>query len=304
MNLRSEIIDLASEGYPYPTGSVYSSGKVSILPITGEVEELLANANLAKRGMLEDIFLGIVVEQGYDSNQILQCDKEAILLNLRIANYGSQTKMRVTCSNCEADYEHPLSFAFKAKNFNCASIKKGKNELIYTFSKSKRNVKFRLPTVKEYDIYKKEGWLAFAKKITISIDGVDDINYFYEHELTAVESKLFRKYFEEHTPGYINKHTFTCPQCNTDSIIQIDIDTDIFAIRPESKMNIHAEIFDLCYYSNGAFTQEGIYRMPTSLRSFYIKKLIEAKKTEADANKAAADGKGGSKIAKPPSVKK
>jgi hypothetical protein len=44
--------------------------------------------------------------------------------------------------------------------------------------------------------------------------------------------------------------------------------------------------------------------MPTNLRSFYIKKLVDAKKAEADANKSASEG--GSKrseIARPPKVK-
>jgi hypothetical protein len=305
VNLKAEIIDLASEGYFYPSSSIYSSGKVSILPITGEVEELLANANLAKRGLLEDVFLNTIVDGSADKNELLQCDKESILLNTRIANYGSQTKMKASCSECDAEYEGNISFAFRSKPFNFLKCEKGNNRLVYTFPKCKKNVYFRLPTCSEYEIYKKHGWLAFAKKITISIDDVSDINNFYEYELSATDSKLFRKYFEENTPGYINKITLVCPTCNTSSTLNMDIDIDIFGIKPESKMNIHSEIFDLCYYSNGAFTQEGVYKMPTNMRSFYIKKLVDVKKAESDANKAASEGKGGgAKIAKPPSFKK
>lgn len=305
MNLHSEIIDLASEGYFYPSSSKYSSGRVHISPITGEVEELLANGNLAKRGLLEDIFLDTVMEGGYNKDELLQCDKESILLNLRIANYGPSTKMKTHCGECDTDYEHNLSFVFRSKPFNFRVYERGNNTLSYVFPKCKKAVKFKLPTCSEYDVYKNQGWLALAKKITYSIDGVDDINNFYEYTLGAADSKLFRKFFETNTPGYVNEATFSCPHCNAASKIGIDINTDIFAIRPESKMNIHAEIFDLCYYSNGAFTQEGVYKMPTMLRAFYIKKLIDTKKQEAEANKAANEGKGQQgKIAKPPSVKK
>jgi hypothetical protein len=147
--------------------------------------------------------------------------------------------------------------------------------------------------------------LAFAKAITLRIDDVEDINNFYEYELSATDSKLFRKFYEEHTPGYINEIAVSCPTCNAVRKSKMDINTDIFAIRPESKMNIHSEIFDLCYYSNGAFTQEGVYKMPTMLRAFYIKKLVDAKKAEADANKSASEGsKQPSKIARPPTAKK
>lgn len=305
MNLHSEIIDLASEGYFYPSGSRYSSGKVSILPITGEIEELLANANLIKRGVLEDLFLSNILEPEYIKDELLQCDKEAILLNLRIANYGPSSAMKTHCSDCDNDYEHNLSFVFRSKPFNFNLYEQGNNRLSYVFPRCKKTVYFKLPTCTEYDIYKKYGWLALAKLITYSIDGVDDINNFYEYELSAADSKLFRKFFESNTPGYINESSFSCPHCNAVSKITVDINTDIFAIRPESKMNIHAEIFDLCYYSNGAFTQEGVYKMPTMLRSFYIKKLVDAKKQEAEANKAASEGKSPSgKISKPPSFNK
>ena len=304
MNLHSEIIDLASEGYFYPSSSKLSSGEVSILPITAEHEELLANSNLARRGLLETEFLNVIVEGGINPNELLFCDKQSILLNLRIANYGAHTTMKTTCGDCDKEFEHDISFGFKARPFNCSKYERGTNKLSYTFSKCKKNVYFRLGTCSEHDIYEKKGWLAFAKAITIEIEDVTDINNFYEYELSATDSKLFRKFYDEHTPGYINDISITCPSCNAVRTSKMDVNTDIFAIRPESKMNIHSEIFDLCYYSNGAFTQDAVYKMPTNLRSFYIKKLVDAKKAEADANKSASEGSGKrSEIARPPKVK-
>ena len=304
MNLHSEIIDLASEGYFYPSGSRYSSGKVNILPITGEFEELLSNQNLAKRGVLEDLFLNKIVDGGFNKDELLHCDKEAILLNLRIANYGSNSKMKIHCVDCDADYEHDMSFAFRSKPFNFSYYERGINRLNYTFPKCKKVVSYKLPTCSEYEIYKKYGWLTFAKLITLSIDDITDIEYFYDYELNATDSSNFRKHFETNSPGYINETKSICPSCSHVYKMKMDVDLDIFGIRPESKMNIHSEIFDLCYYSNGAFTQDGVYKMPTNLRSFYIKKLVDAKKQEAEANKAASEGKESSgKVTRPPTVK-
>lgn len=305
MNSHSEIIDLASEGYFYPSSSSLSVGKVSILPITAEVEELLANANLAKRGLLEKRFLNTVVDGGVNTDELLHCDKLSILLNLKIANYGSTSTAKVRCEECDKDFECNISFGFKSKKFNFSTIEKGVNKLSYTFSKCKKTVYFKLPTCDEHDIYEKHGWLTFAKAITISIDGVDDINNFYDYELSATDSAMFRKYYEINTPGYHNEIAVECPTCKSVKKSKVEVDSSIFGIQPESKMNIHSEIFDLCYYSNGAFTQENVYKMPTLLRSFYIKKLVDVKKQEAEANKAASEGKAtGGKIAKPPSFKK
>jgi len=40
------------------------------------------------------------------------------------------------------------------------------------------------------------------------------------------------------------------------------------------------EIFELAYNSNGGFTHDEIYSMPTPKRKYYIKKLIHRKKEE------------------------
>jgi hypothetical protein len=305
VNLHSEIIDLASEGYFYPSSSIYSSGTVKILPITAAQEELLCNVNLAKRGLLETEFLDSVVEGGINPTELLYCDKLSIMLNLRIANYGVTSRMRVGCEKCDTEYEQDISFGFRSTSFNFSKYERGVNKLYYTFPKCKKNVVFKLPNCAEYDVYIKHGWLAFAKLITLSVDNVEYISNFYEYELGATDSAAFRKHFENNTPGYINTVSLSCTSCNHVKKNKIDVNTDIYGIRPESKMNIHSEIFDLCYYSNGAFTQEGVYKMPTMLRAFYIKKLVDVKKAEAEANKAASEGKGKSdNIARPPAVKK
>lgn len=304
-NLLSEVIDLASEGFFYPPTSPLSSGTIKILPITAEHEELLTNQNLAKRGVLEETFIRSIVDGDINYDELLYCDKLSILLNARIANYGATAKMKASCSDCDTEFEHDASFIFKSNPFSFQNCTRGVNSLSYVFPHCKKTVKFKLGTCAEHAIYNKHGWLAFAKKITQSIDGVDNIGDFYEYELSARDGALFRKYYEEKTPGYNNVIDVRCPECKKNRAVTLDISTDIFGIRPDSKMQIHAEIFDLCYYSEGAFTQEGVYKMPTSLRNFYIKKLVDAKKSESEAHKKASEG--GSqptKMAKPPSFKK
>ena len=54
-----------------------------------------------------------------------------------------------------------------------------------------------------------------------------------------------------------------------------------FGLKPESKFEIHKQIFQLIYFGQG-FTHNDIYNMPTYLRLFYYKELNEVKKKEAD----------------------
>ena len=55
-------------------------------------------------------------------------------------------------------------------------------------------------------------------------------------------------------------------------------------LTPEDKVRIHQEIFHLCYNSNGSFTHDEVYSMPSFLRHFNLKMLIEQKEKENIAN--------------------
>ena len=59
------------------------------------------------------------------------------------------------------------------------------------------------------------------------------------------------------------------------------------------------QIFDLCYYSNGGFTHDEIYNMPSSKREYYLRKLIDTKKKE---EKSYSESK--SKMPRIPTVRK
>lgn len=303
MKPESEIIDLVSEGHFYPSNHHLSSGKLRIFPITARYEEMLGNTNLIKRNLLEKQFLSNIIDGEFDYDDLLACDRDSILLNLRIANYGATAKTKIRCDECETDFESNLSFAIKSKPFDFSKCVKGKNELRYKFIKANKELVYKLPNIAEQDIYDKLGWLSFLKVITLHIESVSDIEDFYDNMLPASDSSTFRTYFEKYTPGYQTVALFQCPSCKQNKKSKIDISTDIFGIGPESRLNIHGEIFDLCYYSNGAFTQEGVYNMPTFLRSFYIKKLVDAKKAEADAHNKSSSPKPAA-IARPPSFKK
>jgi len=60
-----------------------------------------------------------------------------------------------------------------------------------------------------------------------------------------------------------------------------------FGLAPNYKVVLHEEIFNLCYYSNGGFTQSEVYALPVYLRQFYLKKLVDIKKQEADQHESA-----------------
>lgn len=53
------------------------------------------------------------------------------------------------------------------------------------------------------------------------------------------------------------------------------------------------QIFDLAYYTKGAFPFENAYNLPVNVRSYYYAKLVSVKEAEAKASEQAQQtGKG------------
>lgn len=72
-----------------------------------------------------------------------------------------------------------------------------------------------------------------------------------------------------------------------------------FGLTQEYKLFLYEQLFDLCYYSQGAFTFSEVYSLPIYLRNFYYKKLADIKKKENESYEKANKSSSKSKIAKP-----
>lgn len=48
-----------------------------------------------------------------------------------------------------------------------------------------------------------------------------------------------------------------------------------FGLTQEYKLQLHEEIFSLCYHGQGGFTWNDVYNLPIHLRRFYIMKVKE-----------------------------
>jgi hypothetical protein len=61
-----------------------------------------------------------------------------------------------------------------------------------------------------------------------------------------------------------------------------------FGLQSDYRIALHEEIFNLCYYGNGGFTQSEVYALPVHQRRFYLRKLMAVKEGEAKQNEAAS----------------
>ena len=75
-----------------------------------------------------------------------------------------------------------------------------------------------------------------------------------------------------------------------------------FGLGDKYRETLWSEIFELAYNSNGGFTHDEIYFMPTPKRRFYVEMLIHKKKEEEkniNKNKNIS-----SPLPKPPNIRK
>lgn len=280
----SEIIDLASDGVFYPSDHPFSKGSIKIYPLSGRSEDLLCNGTLIKRGLVLQSLFDEVLDTSVDVDTVLKCDVDTILLNLQILAYGTEAKYKIKCQSCDSNNEHVLSYAFKGKSFDPSSYEKGKNEFSFNIPSTGLAIKYRLPTYKEHKILLEQGWLSFIKNQTISIDGVEDISSFYDYTFSIKDNKSFKKYYEENSPGFNTQFEIVCPSCTRSTTTKIDIDTNIFGWSPSQKKELHSEIFNLCYHSNGSFSRDSVYDMPVATRKFYLKSLADVKMKEKESD--------------------
>ena len=70
-----------------------------------------------------------------------------------------------------------------------------------------------------------------------------------------------------------------------------------FGLSPEYKLQVHGQIFELSYFSQGAVNVQIAYNLPVFLRNFYYAQLANIKNKESDSYKEPAKKSG--KVDKP-----
>ena len=224
----TEVIELPSKGLVYPEGHPLRKGTCELKYMTAREEDILANQNLIKKGIvLDKLFESVVVEPGVNPNDIFIGDKNAILMATRILGYG-------------ADYQIEMTDPFTLEK-QTVVIDLGKvqtKDVDDSLLKSNNRYNFKLPTTgtelvfkllthgDEQDITKeiqaleklnKNSGASFdvttrLKYMIVSVDGNEDrgfVNKWITNSFLAKDTKEFRKYVKELSPDLDMKFQFT-----------------------------------------------------------------------------------------------
>ena len=217
----TEVIDLPSKGYFYPSGSPLSSGQVEIKYMTAREEDILTSVNLIQKGLAIDKLLeSLIVNKDINVKDILIGDKNSIMIAARVFGYWKEYVVEFEGEEVTVDLT-----TLKDKEVDLSKFEKGKNEFSFTLPNSKRNVTFKILTwgddesiEKELEALEKVGseikseMTTRLKKRITSVDGKTEqsyINNFVDNEFLSVDSLAFRTHIEKCIPDVDMTYKFT-----------------------------------------------------------------------------------------------
>jgi hypothetical protein len=235
-NFPTEIIELPSKGLLYPEDHPLSNGKIEMKYMTAREEDILTSSNLIKQGVVLDTLLQSLIVTNVSYNEILNGDKNAIMIAGRVLGYGKDYQASVTCPECGQKTETVIDLTeITNKEFNEDVITKGINEFEYTLPSSKRVIRFKALT--HGDEKRITADIKAAKKsskklnknsgvdptlttrltnIITAVDGDTEnktIKDFVNQELFAIDSRSLRKYISSVSPDIDLTFHFECEEC-------------------------------------------------------------------------------------------
>mgnify|MGYP000075483257 CR=1 FL=1 len=228
-----------------PTKGIYYKNKkksVKVAYLTAADENILSSQNLINTGkVIEELLKRKVLDKDLSVDEIVEEDRQAILIFLRNTAFGSDYKLTTTDPKTNKEFSVDIDLSeLKLKDFTLEEDTNG--EYPFYMEKNKAPITFQFLTLKQEkeidDIKKSWNGIGVAPIITKqlefmikSVGGNKDamaIRGFIE-SMPIKDSQDFRKYVEENKPGLDLTQKATTPSGDT---IQIQIGFGVEFFRP------------------------------------------------------------------------
>ena len=174
----------------------------------------------------------VIINKSIKSEQILICDRNALLYAIRRLAYGDEYNASMTCTRCGKENELNLDLStIDNREFDFDKYPKGQNSFDFLLPTSKIQVTFKLPNkidedviARELETFSKISNGGHSKEITTrltqiltSVDGNTDkmrIRKFVGEELLSKDSLALRIFMRNNMPDIVSKFNFSCKYCD------------------------------------------------------------------------------------------
>ena len=243
----TEVLDLPSKGWFYPSTSPLSKGSIEIRYMGAREEDILTSTGLVKKGVAIDMVLKNVLVSPVNYDDLLIGDKNALMIATRVLGYGKDYQVEVTCPVCETKQNVTIDLAkLEHKEVNVEQWPQGVNEFSFTLPLSKHKLTFRflcskdetevdseLKAMKKMQTQYTPDLSTRMKKMITSVDGdrtLGRINKLVDSEIVAGDSLALRRYVNSIQPGVNMEFGFKCTnqECAFEDTLAVPLTVEFF----------------------------------------------------------------------------
>ena len=219
--LPTETVELPSKGLLYPEDSPLSDGTIEMKYMTAKEEDILTNQNYIKNGTVIDRLLkSLIVTEGFNYNELLIGDKNAVMLAARILAYGKDYDVTYEGKKYTVDLSKLETSKIDEKLYE-----KGNNNFSFVLPNTDNTITFKLLThgdekqiereIEGLKKLNKDGSFDVTTRLKYMITSVNgltekkDIREFVDNYLLAKDARELRKKYIEVQPDIEFKFTHT-----------------------------------------------------------------------------------------------
>lgn len=227
----TEVINLPSKGWFYPSDNPLSSGTLELKMMTAKEEDILTSRNLIQKNIVLDKLLeSVIINKAINAEDMFVCDRNAAFFAIRRLAYGDSYDATLTCGRCGKENAISIDLGkMDNKPFEFEKHPKGENSFNFVLPYSGISLTFKMLTKKDETLIEQElaGYAKISKDFTkevttrlthiiTSINGVSEkpkIRKFVNDELVSKDSLALRKYIRETMPDIDTSFDFSCNNC-------------------------------------------------------------------------------------------
>ena len=246
-------VSLPSKGWFYPVDHPLSCGTIELKQPTAYHEDILNSQNLISKGIAISRFIeALIATPNVKIADLINGDYNYLQYAARVLLYGSQYEVTVTCPNCRQTQKETIQLnSFEAKNVDLSKTEQGKNTIEFTLPEGGDTFILKLLTVKDVEQLTEEtkgmrkvqgsngvipsisSYLAKSIVKVSRSDGSDidtpsDIRNYVANELRSTDSLAIRGFVSKVNPDLDTSFKFLCNSCNTESNVEVPMDTNFF----------------------------------------------------------------------------
>jgi len=254
---------------------------LKVRELNGHDEILLASPFFSHNGhAIKLLFNNIILDCQLNYEDLLICDRDAILLYLRSSTYGDEVEMDFKCPECSTEAKGTFRISsVEAKELKVPPNEMGEFEFLLPSSLSSENIiqiNFTPLKVSQSHMIKDRQLMSRYMTQITSINENNDKQYIFNFlkKMRINDSKCLREFMDKVEPGFEEMTMHTCNACGHVIKDLIRIDESFMNLPPNHRNSVNEECFLAYYYGKGV-TRAQAYQMSVIDRKWTINRISQ-----------------------------